>query len=77
MSFLNQSGDLHPFSEVVPASAQFGPPEKSSILTQRRRARVIPQTGTSYGTVSSGTGAGGSQIQFLVADQGKYCSCVA
>jgi hypothetical protein len=70
MSFLNQSGTLHPFSEVVPDSAQFGPPEKSSILTQRRRARVTPQTGPSYGTVSSGTGAGGSQISFLISDQG-------
>jgi hypothetical protein len=70
MSFLNESGTLHPFSEVVPDSAQFGPPEKSSILTQRRRARVTPQTGLTYGNVSSGTGAGGSQIQFLVADQG-------
>jgi hypothetical protein len=70
MSFLNQSGDLNPFTEVVPNSAQFGAPERSSILTQRRRARVIPQTGTSYGSVTAGTGAGGSQIQFLVADQG-------
>ena len=68
MSFTNQSGDLLPFSEVVPASAQFGAPEKSSILTQRRRVRVTPQTGPSAG--SSGTGADGTQIQFLVADQG-------
>jgi hypothetical protein len=67
---LNQAGDLYPFTEVVPASAQFGAPERSSILTQRRRCRVTPQTGASYGTLSSGTGAGGSQIQFLVADQG-------
>lgn len=68
MSFQNQSGDLLPFSEVVPASAQFGAPEKSSILTQRRRVRVTPQTGPSAG--ASGTGADGTQIQFLVADQG-------
>ena len=68
MSFTNQSGDLLPFSEVVPASAQFGAPEKSSILTQRRRVRVTPQTGPSAG--ASGTGADGTQIQFLVADQG-------
>ena len=70
MSFTNQAGDLYPFTEVVPGAAQFGAPERSSILTQRRRCRVTPQTGTSYGTVSSGTGAGGSQIQWLVADQG-------
>ena len=68
MSFTNQSGDLYPFTEVVPASAQFGAPERSSILTQRRRARVTPQTGPSYG--SAGQGAGGAQIQFLLADQG-------
>ena len=68
MSFTTQSGDLNPFTEVVPASAQFGAPERSSILTQRRRARVTPQTGQSYG--SAGQGAGGAQVQFLLADQG-------
>lgn len=68
MSFTNQSGDLSPFTEVVPASAQYGPAERSSILTQRRRARVTPQTGSSYG--SAGAGGGGAQVQFLVADQG-------
>ena len=67
---LNQAGDLYPFTEVVPASASFGSPERSSILTQRRRCRVTPQTGSSYGSVSAGTGAGGSQIQFLLSDQG-------
>lgn len=71
MSFTNQSGDLLPFSEVVPASAQFGAPERSSILTQRRRCRVTPQTGTAYGTTgTSAAGGGGQQIQFLIADQG-------
>jgi len=68
MSFTNQSGDLSPFTEVVPASAQYGPAERSSILTQRRRARVTPQTGSSYG--SAGAGGGGAQVQFLVSDQG-------
>lgn len=68
MSFTNQAGDLMPFAEVVPESAQFGSPEKSSILTQRRRCRVTPQTGPSYG--SAGAGAGGAQLQFLIADQG-------
>lgn len=68
MAFTTQSGDLYPFTEVVPASAQFGAPERSSILTQRRRARVTPQTGPSYG--SAGQGAGGAQVQFLLADQG-------
>lgn len=68
MAFTTQTGDLYPFTEVVPASAQFGSPERSSILTQRRRARVTPQTGSSYG--SAGQGGGGSQVQFLLADQG-------
>lgn len=67
---LNQAGDLYPFTEVVPASASFGSPERSSILTQRRRCRVTPQTGSTYGSTSAGTGAGGSQIQFLLSDQG-------
>jgi len=72
MSFLNQSGDLMPFSEVVPASAQFGTAEKASILTQRKRARVTPQTGANYAsaTGSSAAGGGNQQIQFLIADAG-------
>ena len=68
MSFQNQSGDLASFTEVVPGSAQYGAPQKSSILTQRRRCRTTPQTGPSIG--SAGAGAGGNQVQFLIADQG-------
>jgi hypothetical protein len=68
MSFTNQSGDLMSFTEVVPGSAQFGSPEKSSILTARRRVRVTPQTGPSIG--SAGAGAGGQQVQLLLADNG-------
>jgi hypothetical protein len=70
MSFTNQAGDLTPFTEVVPGAAAYGTPEKASILTARRRVKVTPQTGTTYGSTSAGTGAGGSQIQFLLADQG-------
>ena len=66
MSFLNQSGDLMPFAEVVPAAASFGAPERSSILTSRRRVRTTPQTGPSIG--SAGAGAGGQQVQFLISD---------
>lgn len=62
MSFQNQSGDLAAFTEVVPASAAFGAPERSSILTGRRRARVVPQTGPTAGP--------NQQVQFLIADQG-------
>lgn len=68
MSFQNQSGDLMPFTEVVPASAQFGAPERSSILTSRRRVRVTPQTGPALG--AAGAGGGSSQVQYLIADQG-------
>jgi hypothetical protein len=75
MSFLNESGNLLPFTEVLPETLKFSTAERSSLITSRRRMRVTPQTGMSYG--SAGAGAGGSQIQFLVADQGKYCSCVA
>jgi len=68
MSFTNASSTLYPFTEVVPDSAALGGLTKSSILTQRRRARITPQTGITYG--SAGSGAASSQIQFLLADQG-------
>ena len=71
MSFMNQSGDLLPFTEAVPKSAVFEAPERASILTQRKRARVTPQTGANYGTSgSSASGGGNQQIQFLIADAG-------
>lgn len=68
MSFMNQSGDLAPFNEVVPDAARVSGLTRSSILTQRRRCRIIPQSGQNYG--SAGAGAGNSQLQFLIADQG-------
>lgn len=70
MSFLNQSGDLSPFTEVIPASAQLAGVTRSSILTQRRRVRTPPQGGNTYGV--NGAGAGNSQLQFLVSDQGGF-----
>lgn len=42
MSYQVQSGDLHPFTEVVPDAAKLGGLTKSSILTQRRRVRIVP-----------------------------------
>lgn len=66
MSFQNQSGDLGLFTEVVPASAQFGAPERSSILTSRRRVKIVPQTGAQVG--AAGAGGGSQQIQFLLSD---------
>lgn len=70
MSFTNQSGDLNPYEEVVPDAARVTGMSRSSILTQRRRCRVIPQSGQNYGNATNGTGAANSQIQFLIADQG-------
>ena len=62
MSYQNQSGTLSAFSEVVPEAAKMGGLTKSSLLTQRRRCRVVPQTGPSA-TPSS-------QVQFLISDAG-------
>lgn len=62
MSYQVQSGDLSPFTEVVPESAKLGGLSKSSILTQRRRVRIVPQT--------SPSATPSSQVQFLIADQG-------
>lgn len=62
MSYQNQSGDLASFQEVVPESAKMGGLTKSSLLTQRRRCRVVPQTGPTAGP--------SAQVQFLVSDQG-------
>lgn len=62
MSFLNQSGELLSFNEAVPGQLNImGNPEKTSILTGRRRVRTVPQTGSSAGP--------NQQVQFLVADQ--------
>ena len=60
MSFQNQSGDLASFVEVVPESAKMGQLSKSSLLTQRKRVRLTPQTGPTSGP--------SSQIQFLISD---------
>lgn len=68
MSFVNQSGDLAQFTEVVPEAARVQGLSRSSILTQRRRVKIPPQSGPSYGT--SGAGAGNAQLQFLISDQG-------
>ena len=60
MSFTNQSGDLASFVEVVPESAKMGQVSKSSLLTQRKRCRLSPQTGPTAGP--------SQQVQFLLAD---------
>lgn len=60
MSFTNASSDLQSFVEVVPESAKMGQLSKSSLLTQRKRIRLTPQTGSSSGP--------SQQIQFLLSD---------
>ena len=62
MSFQNQSGLLSAFQEIVPEAAKVGGLTKSSLLTQRRRCRVSPQTGPSSGP--------SQQVQFLISDAG-------
>jgi hypothetical protein len=68
MSFLNPAGDLSPFSEIVPSAISLDKPTKSSIVSARRRVKIVPQTSTSAG--ASGVGGGSQQVQFLIADQG-------
>lgn len=68
MSFLNPSGDLSPFSEIVPSAISLDKPTKSSIVSARRRVKIAPQTSPNAG--ASGVGGGSQQIQFLLADQG-------
>jgi hypothetical protein len=47
-------------SEVVPRSLELSSLSKSSLLTGRRRIRVIPQTGQTYGSASGQSGMIGS-----------------
>lgn len=67
-SFLQQSGDQKPYSEIIPDNLRAGGLTKASSIVQRRTVRIVPQTGPSYG--ATGAGAANSQIQFLIADQG-------
>ena len=71
---LVQSLHSLPLEEVAPDSAMIKNLSRSSILTQRRRVKVQSQTGPTYGSAlgNSGNtapgGAGGRQIQFVIAD---------
>ena len=65
---LHQTAHSLPFDEVVPDAIAVKGLSRSSLLTQRRRVRVPPQTGISYG--AAGAGGGGRQIQFVIADAG-------
>lgn len=68
MAYLNESGSLNSFFEVVPEAAKVQGLSRSSILTSRRRARVSPQSGQNYG--SAGANGGSSQIQAMISDDG-------
>lgn len=72
MSLLVPNNNLHPMEEVLPAALAVKNLSRASVLTQRRRVRVAPQTGVNYGPTppTSGNNAAQQQIQFLVSDQG-------
>lgn len=59
--------DAGRFTEVAPDQVVYGLPEKSSILTARRRV-VLPAQQQTLG--SAGAGAGGLNCNFLIADGG-------
>lgn len=67
-SALVASNQLYPLEEVVPGAMSIKGLSRSSVLSQRRRVKVPAQTGSSYG--SAGSGAGGRQITFVIADAG-------
>ena len=65
MSFLNQSGALGQFNEVVPAAARMGGKlSRSSILTGRQTVQIKPQGPKDLG--SAGTGGGNQTVSFLL-----------
>jgi hypothetical protein len=72
MSLLVPGNNLHPMEEVLPAAMAVKNLSRASVLTQRRRVRVAPQTGINYGPTppTSSANAAQQQIQFLVSDQG-------
>ena len=72
MSLLVPNNNLHPMEEVLPAALAVKNLSRASVLTQRRRVRVAPQTGVNYGPTppTSSSNAAQQQIQFLVSDQG-------
>lgn len=67
---MNNSFQGLPISEVVPEAvpAMNEGMTKSSLLVSRRKIRFQPQTGTSVGNFSAGTGASGAIVQFVLAD---------
>ena len=72
MALLNPNASLLPMEEVLPAGLKISGLSRSSVITQRRRVRVSPQTGINYGAnpPTSSNNAQGAQIQFVVSDAG-------
>ena len=65
MSALNQSGDLLPYTQVLPAALAGGQkPTAQGLITARRQVKIVPQGGMNYG--SAGAGGGAAQLQFLL-----------
>jgi len=64
MSALNPGGSLLPLEQVVPGALAMKGLSTSSLIVQRRRCRIVPQTGMNYG--SAGAGAGTRQINFVI-----------
>ena len=64
MSALNSGASLLPLEQVVPGALAMKGLSTSSLIVQRRRCRIVPQTGANYG--ASGAGAGNKQINFVI-----------
>jgi hypothetical protein len=64
MSALNPGGSLLPLEQVVPGALAMKGLSTSSLIVQRRRCRIVPQTGPNVG--SAGAGAGTKQINFVI-----------
>ena len=64
MSSLNANGSLLPLEQVVPGALAMKGLSTSSLIVQRKRARIVPQTGMNVG--ASGAGAGTKQINFVI-----------
>lgn len=64
MSSLNPGASLLPLEQVVPGALAMKGLSTSSLIVQRRRCRIVPQTGPNVG--SAGANAGTKQINFVI-----------
>lgn len=64
MSSLNPGASLLPLEQVVPGALAMKGLSTSSLIVQRRRCRIVPQTGPNVG--SAGASAGTKQINFVI-----------